>query len=94
VVILEVVRKIIENEGRLLTTACKVKIVNTVGSLSLNVNSLVQSTSAWLRLCLTVLQKAAGRTEYRHLDSHSQIEGVEKDELLAALDSAVTRKTT
>lgn len=85
--LVKLIRDVIEENGDRLTVSQKIDIVNAIGSLGLIVNALVQSMNSWLRLCITAFQKTTGQINYPHVQNHSGISEVDKDELLAARES-------
>jgi hypothetical protein len=68
----------------------KTHFSNAIGALSLNIHSLRQPTSSWLRLCLSDLIKAVISAEHRDRGYRTEdpsMRDVSYEQLLSALDS-------
>jgi hypothetical protein len=68
----------------------KTHFSNAIGALGLNIHSLQQPTSSWLRLCLSDLKKVCWSSTERDPDYRSSdpsMRDVNYEQLLGALDS-------
>ncbi|WP_089398061.1 hypothetical protein [Noviherbaspirillum humi] len=87
------IRHIIDEEWDLLTEQQRTHLANAIGSLALNVNAIVQPTNAWLRLCISDLQRVAGQRLSGDTHRDSELDKVTKADLIAAINSVSLKLT-